>query len=76
MFACIYIPDFPVEAMVRAEPILREHAVAVLEGKPPLVRVAALNDKARLLGMDVGMTKLQAAIFAAPEDRTAPKRTP
>src|ERR1019366_3587524 len=39
MFACIYIPDFPVEAIVRVEPWLREQAVAVLEGKPPLVRV-------------------------------------
>jgi protein ImuB len=72
MFACIYVPDFPVEAIVRAEPLLREHAVAVLEGKPPLVRVVALNEKARLLGMELGMTKLQAAIFAAPEKRAAP----
>ena len=48
---------------------LRDRAVAVLEGKPPLVRVAALNEKARLLGMEVGMTKLQAAIFAAPEEK-------
>ena len=67
MFACIYVPDFPVAAIVRSEPQLRERAVAVLEGKPPLVRVAALNDKARLLGMDVGMSKLQAAIFVEPE---------
>ena len=52
-----------------AEPQLRERAVAVLEGKPPLVRVAALNEKARLLGMDVGMSKLQAAIFAEPEEQ-------
>ncbi len=66
MFACIYIPDFPVEAIVRAEPWLRERAVAVLEGKPPLVRVVALNEKARCLGMEVGMTKLQAAVFSAP----------
>lgn len=64
MFACIYIPDFPAAAMVRAEPLLRERAVAVLEGKPPLVRVIALNEKGRLLGMELGMTKLQAAIFA------------
>ena len=49
MFACIYVPDFPVEAIVRAEPLLRERAVAVLEGKPPLVRVVALNEKARCL---------------------------
>ena len=71
MFACIYIPDFPVEAIVRAEPLLRERAVAVLEGKPPVVRVVALNKKARLLGMEAGMTKLQASVFAAPAERSA-----
>src|SRR5581483_9450166 len=36
MFACIHIPDFPVEAIVRSGPLLRERSVAVLEGKPPL----------------------------------------
>ena len=64
MFACIYVPDFPVEAIVRVEPLLRERAVAVLEGKPPLTRVVALNEKARMMGMEAGMTKLQAAVFA------------
>ncbi len=64
MFACIYVPDFPVEAIVRAEPLLRERAVAVLEGKPPLTRVISLNEKARFLGMEMGMTKLQATVFA------------
>lgn len=64
MFACIHVPDFPVEAIARRAPLLRERAVVVLEGKPPLVRVAALNDKARQLGLNVGMTKMQAAIFA------------
>ena len=64
MFACIYIPDFPVEAIVRSEPLLRERAVAVLDGKPPLVRVIAVNEKARQLGMEIGLTKLQAAVFA------------
>jgi protein ImuB len=63
MFACIYIPDFPAEAVVRAEPLLRERPVAVLEGNPPLTRVIALNEKARLLGMEIGMTKLQAAVY-------------
>jgi protein ImuB len=72
MFACIYISDFPVEAIVRAEPLLRERAVAILEGKPPQVRVIALNEKARLLGMEAGMTKLQAAIFAADNHTPAP----
>jgi protein ImuB len=80
MFACIYIPDFPVAAIVRAEPSLRDHAIAVLDGRPPQARVAALNDKARLLGMEIGMTKLQAAIFTAaasqrtPAEQTAPRK--
>jgi protein ImuB len=74
MFACIYIPDFPAEAIVRAQPWLRERAVSVLEGKPPLVRVIALNEKARLLGMEVGMTKLQAAIFAGTSPSAADLR--
>jgi protein ImuB len=71
MFACIYIPDFAVEAIVRAEPLLRERAVAVLDGKPPVVRVVAQNDKARLMGMDAGMTKLQAEVFAGSQEQIA-----
>lgn len=63
MFACVYIPDFPVEAIIRTEPRLRERAVAVLDGKPPVVRIIALNERARQMGMETGMTKLQAAIF-------------
>jgi len=73
MFACIYIPDFPVEAIVRAEPLLCERAVAVLDGKPPVVRVIALNERARQMGMEVGMTKLQAGIFC---DATLRPRSP
>src|SRR5271165_4504333 len=72
MFACIHIPDFPVAAIVRAESLLREHAVAVLDGKPPQARVFALNDKGRQLGMEIGMTKLQASIFAAAKPERVP----
>src|SRR5262252_8989920 len=71
MFACIHIPDFSVEAIVRAEPLLRERAVAVLEGKPLLVRVIALNEKARRRGIQAGMTKLQVAVYIAPEGRNS-----
>ena len=46
-FACIFVPDFPVEAVLRAEPELRSQAVAVLEGKPPLQKVAGVTEKAR-----------------------------
>jgi protein ImuB len=58
-FACIFVPDFPVEALLRAEPELRSQAVAALEGKPPLQKVFALNEKARRMGIEPGMTKIQ-----------------
>jgi len=60
MFACLYIPDFPVQAVVRSEVGLREQTVAVLDGKPPLLTVFAANPKARLAGIVPGMTRLEA----------------
>ena len=60
-YAAIYVPDFLVAAVVRMEPVLREKAVAVLEGKPPAVTVAAMNEAAAEAGIELGMTKLQAA---------------
>jgi protein ImuB len=83
MFAAIYIPDFPVEAVIRAHPELRDHAVAVIEGIPPLAYVVALNDRARELGMRIAMTRMQAEVFATaleprksppPESRTSSTR--
>lgn len=65
MFAAIHIPDFSVEAIVRLKPELRERAVAVLEGTPPLLRVVGVNDKAAEAGLEPGMTKLQAEERAA-----------
>jgi protein ImuB len=58
-FACIYVPDFPVEAILRAEPELRTQALAVLEGKAPLQKVFAVNEKARRDAVTPGMTKIQ-----------------
>src|SRR5438270_4853032 len=60
MFAAIFIPDFALEAIVRAEPLLRERPVAVLEGAPPLERVIIANAKAQNAGAVVGLTKAQA----------------
>src|SRR5690242_11554462 len=58
-FACIFVPDFPVEALLRAEPELRSKAVAVLEGKAPLQKISTVNEKARRAGILPEMTKLQ-----------------
>jgi len=59
MFACIYIPDFPVEAIIRFEPSLRARCVAVLGGRSPLEKVVALNEKARQSGVEIGTTRAQ-----------------
>ena len=59
MFACIFIPDFSVQAIIRFEPELRARSVAVLTGRPPLEKVVALNERARQSGVDVGATKSQ-----------------
>jgi protein ImuB len=61
-YACIYVPNFPVAAVLRSEPELRPRAVAVFEGKPPLETILALNAKAAALGIAPGMTKSQAEL--------------
>lgn len=58
-FTCIFVPDFPVEAVLRAEPDLRARPVAILEGKPPLQKVLGVNEKARQLGIEPGVSKIQ-----------------
>jgi protein ImuB len=59
MFACIFIPDFSVQAIIRFEPELRARSVAVLTGRSPLEKVVALNERARQSGVEVGATKSQ-----------------
>ena len=62
-FACIFVPDFPAEAILRIEPELRARALAVLEGRPPIEKVFALNEEARRMGIDSGMTRVQVEAF-------------
>jgi protein ImuB len=61
-FACIFVPNFPVAAVFRAEPELRSRAVAIFEGKPPLEKVFAVNESAGRVGIMPGMTKAQAEL--------------
>lgn len=62
MFACLYIPNFAAEALIRSDAtLLRERPLAVMDGLPPLVHVVAINECARQAGIALGMTKLQAA---------------
>ena len=62
MFACVFVPNFPLAAVFRAEPELRARAVAVFEGRPPLEKVFAVNHNAGRVGITPGMTKAQAEL--------------
>src|SRR5476649_2351409 len=64
MFACLLIPDFPVQAGLLLErkdtrEVQRRSPIAVLDGPSNLLKVVALNQEARNLGIEIGMTKLQ-----------------
>jgi protein ImuB len=68
-FASIFVPNFMVQAVVRAEPALRERALALIDGNPPLCNVVAVDEKAALAGIECGMTKTNAAQFPGVEIR-------
>src|SRR5258707_13623611 len=62
-FACVYIADFLVQAVVRGQPSLGERALALISGAPPLWSVVAANAGAFEAGIQLGMTKAQGAQF-------------
>src|SRR5712671_2423419 len=61
-FACIYVPNFSIAAVFRAQPELRAQAVAIFDGKPPLEKVFAVNESAGRVGIAPGMTKAQSEL--------------
>ncbi len=68
-FASIYVADFMVQAVVRGEPGLRDCAVVLIEGTPPLRTVIAANDAALRAGLALGMTESQAEDFCTVQIR-------
>jgi protein ImuB len=64
LFACIHVPDFPVQASLCAAPAagisFRANLIAVLDGPESLLKVFSCNEQARRAGIAVGMTKIQA----------------
>jgi protein ImuB len=63
LYACLYAKEFPAQAMLRLRPELRERAVVVMEGEAPLESVCALNGRARRLGVERGMTRVEIETF-------------
>ncbi len=62
-FGAIYIPDFPVQAVIRAEPALCGAAVALVDGAPPVWNVIAANEVAQRIGIELGMARTLAEEF-------------
>jgi len=64
MYACLYVREFPAQALLRLRPELRSKPVVVMEGQAPLERVCSLNAKARELGVVHGMTPVEVETFS------------
>ena len=71
MFACLYLPNFKTQAAIRAEPELRGQAVAIVDGQYPLPAVVCINEEARILGIELGMTRTQIAHLQSVQIRSA-----
>ena len=65
LYACLYAKEFPAQALLRLRPELREKAVVVMDGDPPLETVCSLNAKARGLGVERGTTRVEMDTFDA-----------
>ncbi len=64
-FACLYVKEFPAQALLRLHPELCAKPCAVMEGDPPLEMVCSLNTPARQLGLRPGMTRPEVELFSA-----------
>jgi len=62
-FASIFVPNFWLQAVVRAEPALREGGLVLIDGNPPLGRVVAIDEAAAQMGIEIGMTKTDVEQF-------------
>lgn len=69
-FASIYVPNFLVQSVVRAEAALRDRAIVLVAGTPPLEKVVAMSEAAARAGIQLSMTKSQATQFSGIEIRS------
>jgi protein ImuB len=68
-FASIHVPDFMLQAVVRAEPHLHGRALALIDGAAPLEIVVAASEAAARAGVQFGMAKSQVEQFCGIEIR-------
>lgn len=73
MYAILHPPNFAAQVVAQQRPELRKRAFGLIDGEPPADTVVAANKAARSLGVEVGMTRLQAATIP---DVVAVRRVP
>lgn len=66
IYACLWVRQFPAQALLRLRPELREKPVAVIEGERPLERICSANRQAMALGIREGMMRPEAENFEIP----------
>ncbi len=66
IYLCLYVKEFPAQALLRLRPELHERPCVVMEGEPPFEIACSLNAKARLLGLRRGMTRVEVDTFVGP----------
>ena len=63
LYACIHAKEFPAQAMLRFRYDLRDKPFVVMDGAPQLEVVSSYNAKARILGIEHGMTRVEIDTF-------------
>ncbi len=66
LYACLYVKDFPAQALLRLRPELHEKPCVVMDGEQPFDTVCSLNTRARLLVLRHGMTRVEVDTFVGP----------
>jgi protein ImuB len=63
LYTCLYVREFPAQAMLRLRPQLRESPVVILEGTPPRQWVCSCNVRAHALGIEADLTRAELEVF-------------
>lgn len=63
LYACLYVREFPAQAMLRLRPHLKDSPVVILHGDPPRQGVCSLNSRAHALGIEAGTTRAELDVF-------------
>lgn len=66
LYACLYVKEFPAQALLRLHPEVHEKPCVVMDREPPFEILCSLNTKARLLGLRHGMTRVEVDTFSDP----------